>query len=144
MPIEAKRIINGSNGEVWIDDDKVMEAYALDAKVEIKWEEIALCGQPGVDRKMVGFTGKGTLKVRKVYSRMGKKIGENIRKGIDVRAQIISKLKDNDNPGTERVLLKGVAFDDLTLANWEVQKPGDVDIPFTFVDFEYLDSIDPQ
>lgn len=142
MPIDAKRVINGTYGQVWLDDVQVLETYGLQAKVEKKKEELSICGRPGTETKLIGFTGKGTLKVRKVNSRMGKLLTEGLRKGKDVRFQVISKLADPDSFGAERILIKNVSFDDLTLADWEAAKAGAVDIPFTFSDFEYLDMIE--
>ena len=142
MPIDAKRVINGTYGQVWLDDVQVLETYGLQAKVEKKKEELSICGRPGTETKLIGFTGKGTLKVRKVNSRMGKLLTEGLRKGKDVRFQVISKLADPDSFSAERILIKNVSFDDLTLADWEAAKAGAVDIPFTFSDFEYLDMIE--
>ncbi|MCX7710063.1 MAG: phage tail tube protein [Clostridia bacterium] len=142
MAMEAKRVINGTYGEVWLDDVQVLEAYGLQAKIEKKKEELSICGKPGTETKMIGFTGKGTLKIRKVNSRMGKLMTESLRKGKDVRFQVISKLADPDSYGAERILIKNVSFDDLTLADWEAAKAGAVDVPFTFSDFEYMDAIE--
>lgn len=142
MPIDVKRVINGTYGQVWLDDVQIMETYGLQAKVEKKKEELSICGRPGTETKLIGFSGKGTLKVRKINSRMGKLLTEGLRKGKDVRFQIISKLADPDSLGAERILIKNVSFDDLTLADWEAAKAGAVDIPFTFSDFEYLDIIE--
>lgn len=141
MAIDAKRVINGTYGQVWLNDMEVMETYGLQAKVEKKKEELSICGKPGTETKMIGFTGKGTLKIRKVSSRMGQLLTEGLRKGVDVRFQVISKLADPDSFGAERILLRNVSFDDLTLADWEAAKAGAVDVPFTFSDFEYLDMI---
>ncbi len=141
MSIETKRVINGTYGQVWLNDSEVMEAYALQAKVEKKKEEISICGRAGTESKMVGFNGKGTLKIRKISSRMGTLLADGIRRGQDTRFYIMSSLADPDSYGAEKVLLKNVSFDDLTLMDWEAAKAGAVDIPFTFSDFEYLDEI---
>lgn len=141
MALDVRRVINGTYGQVWLDDAEVMETYGMQAKIEKKKEEISICGKPGTETKMVGFTGKGTVKVRKVSSRMGRLLTEGLRNGIDQRYQIISKLADPDSYGAERILIKDVSFDDLTLADWEAAKAGAVDIPFTFSDFEYMDMI---
>ncbi|RCX13262.1 tail tube protein [Anaerobacterium chartisolvens] len=141
MAIETKRVINGTYGQVWLNDSEIMEAYALQAKVEKKKEEISICGRPGTESKMVGFNGKGTLKIRKISSRMGTLLADGIRRGHDIRFYIMSSLADPDSYGAEKVLLKNVSFDDLTLMDWEAAKAGAVDIPFTFSDFEYLDEI---
>lgn len=142
MAIDVKRVINGTYGQVWLNEEQVMETYGLQAKVEKKKEELSLCGRSGTETKLIGFTGKGTLKVRKVNSRMGRLLTDGLRSGMDVRFQIISKLADPDSFGAERILLKNVSFDDLTLADWEAAKAGAVDIPFTFSDFEYMDLIE--
>ena len=137
----AKRVISGTWGEVWLDGDKVSECYGLQAKVSFNKEDIALCGQMASDKKVTSIECTGSLRMYKVTSRMALAIGENIRNGKDVRFTIVSKLKDPDAYGAERVVLSNVSFDDLTLADWEAKSVGKVECPFTFTDYEFLDEI---
>lgn len=137
----AKRVISGTWGEVWLDGDKVSECYGLQAKVSFNKEDIALCGQMASDKKVTSIECTGSLRMHKVTSRMALAIGENIRNGKDVRFTIVSKLKDPDAYGAERVVLSNVSFDDLTLADWEAKSMGKVECPFTFTDYEFLDEI---
>ena len=137
----AKRVISGTWGEVWLDGDKVSECYGLQAKVSFNKEDIALCGQMASDKKVTSIECTGSLLMHKVTSRMALAIGENIRNGKDVRFTIVSKLKDPDAYGAERVVLSNVSFDDLTLADWEAKSVGKVECPFTFTDYEFLDEI---
>lgn len=137
----AKRVISGTWGEVWLDGDKVSECYGLQAKVSFNKEDIALCGQMASDKKVTSIECTGSLRMHKVTSRMALAIGENIRNGKDVRFTIVSKLKDPDAYGAERVVLSSVSFDDLTLADWEAKSVGKVECPFTFTDYEFLDEI---
>lgn len=137
----AKRVISGTWGEVWLDGDKVSECYGLQAKVSFNKEDIALCGQMASDKKVTSIECTGSLRMHKVTSRMALTIGENIRNGKDVRFTIVSKLKDPDAYGAERVVLSNVSFDDLTLADWEAKSVGKVECPFTFTDYEFLDEI---
>ena len=137
----AKRVISGTWGEVWLEGDKVSECYGLQAKVSFNKEDIALCGQMASDKKVTSIECTGSLRMHKVTSRMALAIGENIRNGKDVRFTIVSKLKDPDAYGAERVVLSNVSFDDLTLADWEAQSVGKVECPFTFTDYEFLDEI---
>lgn len=138
----AKRVISGTWGEVWLDGDKVGECYGLQAKVSFDKEDIPLCGQMATDKKITSVSCTGSLRLYKVYSRMAQTIGEYIRNGKDVRFTIISKLSDPDAYGAERVVLRYVSFDDLTLADWEAKNVGKVEAPFTFTDYEYLDMIE--
>lgn len=87
---------------------------------------------------------KGSLTLYKVNTRMGIKIAQMIKDKKDIRFTVISKLADPDSFGAERVSLTGVSFDDLTLFDWEAQKPGETECPFTFTGYEYLDQIKPQ
>lgn len=138
----AKRVVSGTWGEVWLDGDKVSECYGLQAKASFNKEDIALCGQMASDKKVKSIDCTGSLRLHKVTSRMAQAIGENIRNGRDVRFTIVSKLKDPDAYGAERVVLRNVSFDDLTLADWEAKSVGKVECPFTFTDYEFLDVIE--
>lgn len=142
--VETKRICNGTFGEVWLDGSYVGECYKAQGKVEFNKEEIKQCGTWWTDNKVVGITGKGSLTLYKVNTRMGIKIAQMIKNKQDVRFTVISKLADPDSFGAERVSLTGVSFDDLTLFDWEAQKPGETECPFTFTGYEYLDQINPQ
>lgn len=137
----AKRVINGTWGEVWLDSDKVAECFGLQAKLNFKKEPITLCRQLGSDTKITGYDGTGSLRMHKVNSRLAKKIINNVGSGKEVRFTIISKLADPDSYGAERILIKDVSFDDLTLADWEAGAVGKVEAPFTFTKAEYLDMI---
>ena len=53
-------------------------------------------------------------------------------------------MSDPGNGGTERVRINGVKFDELTLIDWSAGKLGTESIPFTFEDFDYLDTINPS
>ena len=63
-----------------------------------------------------------------------------INTGTDLRHTIISNLDDPDNPNNQRIAVKGVSFDDLTLADWEAAKLGTIEAPFTAESYEVLDS----
>lgn len=137
----AKRVISGTWGQVWLDGEQVGECYGLQAKSTFNKEEVALCGQMEVDTKVTSIKNTGSLRLHKVSTRMALAIGEAIRNGRDVRFTIVSKLADPDAYGAERVTLKNVSFDDLTLADWEAKQNGKVECPFTFTGFEFLDTI---
>lgn len=137
----AKRVMSGTWGQVWLDNELVAECYKFQAKVNYNKEDVALCGTMFVDKKVTSVNGTGSIGMHKTNSRMGQIIGQKIRNGEDVRFIIISKLSDPDAYGAERVAVKNVSFDDLTLADWEAKTSGKVECPFTFTDYEYLDLV---
>ncbi len=137
----AKRVISGTWGEVWLDNEYVSECYGMQARVAFNKEDIQMCGKMAVDTKITSTKGTGSLRMYKVNSRMAIKIGKAISNGQDLRFVVISKLADPDAYGAERVAVKNVSFDDLTLADWEVAQNGRVEAPFTFTDHDFLDEI---
>lgn len=140
----AKRVMSGTWGEVWLDNDYVGECYGLQAKVSFNKEDVLMCGQMAVDKKVKNISCTGSMRMHKVSSRMANAIGGAIRNGRDLRFTVISKLNDPDSYGAERVVLKNVSFDDLTLADWEVAANGKVEAPFTFTDYEFLDIVEAR
>lgn len=118
---QTKEILFGTWGQVWLDGDLVAETYKMQAK-------------PGPQ-------GKGSVGLYKVSSRMARLIGEQIRRGHEPRFTIISKLAGPDDYGAERVAVKSVSFDGLTLADWEAAVFGKVECPFDFESYELMDCI---
>lgn len=139
----AKRVINGTYGEVWVNGDKIAECTACQAKVAKNKETINLCGQFMADTKASSGSGTGSLTLYKVDSGFARQQA-GIQNGVDVRCTIISKLRDPDSYGAERVALYNVSFDDLTLADWQAATVGTVTAPFTFSSYELLDQIEVQ
>lgn len=140
----AKRVISGTYGTVWIDGEQIAECYGFQAKYSFNKEEIPLSGQMASDTKVTSIKGTGSLRLHKVFSRGAALIGDAIRNGQDLRFTVISRLKDPDAYGAERVAVRNVSFDDLTIADWEAKNVGKTEMPFTFTDHEFLDVIDPQ
>lgn len=143
MSFKGKNVINGTYGSVWVDGEKINECFGLKATVEIQREDIKMCGNLWTASKMLGATGKGSIKLHKVSTRFEEKIFNAINTGEDTDFEIQSMLADPDalNKGKETVLLKGVQFDELTMQDFEAGAAGTVEIPFRFSGAEYLDKI---
>ncbi|MCC0646181.1 MULTISPECIES: phage tail tube protein [unclassified Clostridioides] len=139
--METNRIISGTFGECWIDNRQLTSVKGLEAKIEIEKEEVKICGQVMVGQKFMGASGKGSITLFKLSSLFGEYIESMLNEGKAFRFTIISKLQDPDSYGAERIALYGCMFDDLTLADWEAGKMGEIEVPFTFEGFKYLDKI---
>ena len=141
MALDAKRVINGTHGAVFLDGEEISEIKSFQAKLEFQKEEVKVVGQMATDTKYMGYSGKGSLSLHKVNSRMIKAIGQQIKEGKEPRFVIIGKLADPDADGVERISLSNVSFDDLTLFDFEVGALGQTECPFTFTDYDFLDLI---
>lgn len=139
----AKRVINGTYGEIWLDGEKLAECTACQLRVAKNKDTINLCGQFMSDRKATSGDGTGSLTLYHVDSGMLQRQAD-LQSGVDRRFTMISKLRDPDSWGAERVAVYNVSFDDLTLADWKAATVGTVTAAFTFSRYELLDLIDPQ
>lgn len=137
----AKRVINGTFGELWKDGVLVAETTACQAKITKTKTAVQLCGQMMEDTKTTSVKGTGSLTIHKVDSAW---ISEqmDVQNGVDSRHTLVSALKDPDSWGAERISLSNVSFDDVTLADWKAATMGSVTIPFTFTGAKLLDAIE--
>ena len=139
----ARRVINGTWGEVWEDGIKVAEISAFQLKISKNKQKISMAGKILNDTKMTDADGTGSMTVYHVDSGHLAE-GTEVKRGIDRRRTLVGKLADPDSWGAERVAVYGVSYDDITLMDWKAATPGSITRPFTFSDYELLDQIVPQ
>lgn len=144
MAFQAKNVINGTYGSIWVDSEKINECYGLKATIELKREDVKMVGNAWGGKKLIGFSGKGSIKMNKVTTRFAAKIFDIINTGMDAVFEIQSMLADPDavGKGKETIVLKNVIFDELTLQDWEAEKAGTYEIPFSFSGADYQDKIE--
>jgi hypothetical protein len=138
--MKAQQVMSGTNGEVWIDGDYMAQITEFKASVTLKKQAVNVVKVMADQFKVVGWEGKGSLKMNHVSSYMVTKMADNIKAGKQTVCTLISKLSDPDSIGTERIVIKDATFDSLTLADWSAKKIGEESYNFTFTDFDTLDS----
>lgn len=139
--MQDKQVINGTYGEAWVDSDYMADVTGVEATIDIDYEDINRPRKLSTGKKMIGWSGTGSLKFNKTTSRFIRLVGDNLRAGRQTAVDVITKLDDPDAIGAERVVLKNVVFENLTLANWEAKTAGEGEAPFFFDDWEPLDLI---
>lgn len=138
----ARNVISGTHGKVFFDDEEVMQLKAFQAKDEYKKEDIQCCGTMSVGYKITSVEGKGSLKTNKVDSMLIRKLAFRVRKdGKTPTFTLVGSLADPDGLGAERIAFYNVVFDDLTLFDFESAKPGEIEAPFTYENYDLLDTI---
>ena len=140
MALDTRKVINGTHGSLWINDQEISEVKSFQVKAEFQKEEVKIAGQMATDTKYMGYSIKGSLSLHKVNSRMIKFISDSIKAGKEPRFTLIGKLADPDADGVERIAVKNVSFDDLTLMDWTVGEISSSEHPFTATDWDVLDS----
>lgn len=138
--LNAAEVRSGTWGQLWLDGDQVAEAYGCQIKVNKTKEDVTRCRTLINGKKMTAVSITGTVRIYNATSRLIQLEGTAIKQGKDLRHTIISNLDDPDNPSNQRIAVKGVSFDDLTLADWQAAQLGQIEAPFTAEDYEILDS----
>lgn len=136
--------MNGSWGEVWVNSNYMAEATSVEAKVTLVLTDVTMCRTLRKGYKVTGIEGKGNLKLNHVSSYFISTMSNLIKAGKTPVASIISKVDDPEAFGAERVLLSDCVFTELPLANWEAGKLMEDSIPFSFSDWEVLESVDNE
>ncbi len=137
----SERVVNGTFADVWIDEQLMAEATALEAKLKLDVTEVKMLRTLYKGYKVTGISGSGTLKLNKVSSYFVDKMLDNIRNGKATRATITSNLDDPEAFGAERIVIKDCVFTELTLADWESGKLLEESIPFNFSDAELTEKM---
>lgn len=136
----AQRIMGGTHGYVYWDNEIIFEVSKVEAKVTTEREDVTFSGDMWKDSKLMGLGGEFTINLRKVYSR-ARKFAEAFSKGQDLRSELIFKLDDPDAYGAERVALHNCWFTDLTLIAFENGSITEDEFSGGFSSFDYLDSV---
>lgn len=137
-----ENVINGSSGEAWCNGDYLAEITGFTAEIDLEFEDVNMVRSLAKHKKMIGFEGKGEVKLNKVTSRFVKLVSDNLKKGKQTVVTFITKLDDPDALGAERIIIKDATLEKLTLANWEAKKLTEETIPFSFTDWDPLDLIE--
>ena len=130
--LRGNRVINGSFGELWWDGEKLLDVSKFEAKITAEREDVVQAGTLDIDSKLVALKGEGSFTVKRVYSRVLKKLINEWKKGIDPRSTLIGKLSDPDAYGSERVAITNVWFSDANIMSFENKKVVEEELKFGF------------
>ena len=138
----GRNVVSGSWGELWWDGEKL----AILNKFELKTtpERVDIPGEGlDIDSKIVAVKAEGSFSVKKLYSKNTKRFLEAWNQGLDPRSELIGKLDDPDAFGAERVSVRNVWFNEISIMSFEKKKEGDEEYKFgcTASDIVYEESI---
>ena len=109
----------GTWGQVWVDGELMSEATAFRAEVNINYEDVQMARNLMTGKKVTGIEGEGEITLHKVSSYIMQKVAAEIKRGIVPDITIESSMQDPAGIGEERIAVKHVKFEKVTLADWE-------------------------
>ncbi|MFJ5771403.1 phage tail tube protein [Psychrobacillus sp. NPDC093180] len=139
--IRGNKQINGTFGSLWVNGEKWMDIESFEAKVTINYEDVNMSEDLATHKKMTGWSGEGSMTVKKVYSRGANLMANAVKTGILPDINLVGKLADPDAFGAERVDIREVTFNEFMLMKFEQKTKMTEDLPFNFADYDPIDLI---
>lgn len=140
--LDATTIASGNFGTVMHDGEFLTSVQKVEAKVEIEKQEIKVAGTRKIKHKTTTTKGTGSIGMYKVTSKFAIAISRIMDDSASpFVTELIIKLDDPESDGADMIRLKGVQFDNIPLANFEVGSTVEEELNFTFDDFEYLNAM---
>lgn len=139
--LKPNRQINGTFGSIWVNNEKWLDIESFEAKVALNFEDVNMAEDLATHKKYTGWSGEGTITVKKVYSRGAKLLGEATKTGEMPDVKLVGKLADPDAFGAERVSIEEITFNEYTLLAFEQKTLATEELPFNFADYDLLDLI---
>lgn len=136
---DVNDVINGLYGYCYDENgQQIQSAQSFETTVEFEKEAVKQAGKFMDSHKVMSCSGSGTMTIHKLDSRLQRKVAEN----PTAKYNYIGKLADPTARGEEAIMYKGVSFDSVELTKYELGAIVDAEFPFTFDDYEYINSID--
>ncbi|QPQ30982.1 phage tail tube protein [Lysinibacillus sp. JNUCC 51] len=139
--VKSNRVINGTFGSVWVNNEKWLDVESFEAKVTVNLEDVNMAEDLATHKKMTGWAGEGSMTVKKVYSRGATLLAKAVKSGVLPDINIVGKLEDPDAFGSERVALREVTFSEFMLMKFEQKTLGTEELPYSFADYDPIDLI---
>ncbi|MET3616729.1 hypothetical protein ABID14_000349 [Peptoniphilus olsenii] len=137
-----EQIINGTYGEVWIDDEYLATLKKFECKVAMSYADVVRPRDLWKGKKLLELEGTGSVVVGK-YSSLGLRLmHDKLMAGRTPVVKIMGKLDDPTALGAERIIIKNVTFTELTLFDFEHAKDTEESLPFNFRHYELYDLIE--
>ena len=136
------QVWSGTWGQLWVDGELMSETTAFRAEISLNYEDVKRTRNLMTGKKLVGLEGEGEVTLHKVDSFIMSKVAANLKKGTLPDITIESSINDPAGKGEERIVVKHVKFEKVTLADWEAGSLGEESYSFSFTDYDIKQKVD--
>lgn len=122
---------NGSNGDIWVNDEAWDKVSSFEAKMLLEWEDIP--NGLGTDRALLGHSYEGTFSYRKSdknYNQAIDLLFVEYAAGRVPDVSIVGKAYNKATGKTQRIKITGITFDEIMLQQWEQKTVSTIEMPF--------------
>ena len=139
---DHNKVIRGTFGKVWVDGDRMSNVKSFEAKASITYEDMDVNGDFGTKKRYMGYSISGTMTLHKFDSLIVGKYHKGLMTGELPDMSVVAALDDPTAYGAERVALRDVKLDEITLSKFENKTMTEEEVPFTAGSYEFLDLIE--
>ena len=136
------KVFRGTFGKVWLDGERMSNVKSFEAKASIDYEDMNVNGDFGTKKRYMGYSISGTMTLHKFDSFILRKYQKGVMTGELPDMTIVVAMDDPAAYGAERVQLRDVMLDEITLSKFENKTLTEEEAPFTAGSFEFLDLIE--
>ena len=136
------KVIRGTFGRVWVNGELMANVKSFEAKATIDYEDLDINGDFGQKKRYMGYSIAGTMTLHKFDSFILRKYQKGVMTGELPDMTIVVALDDPTAYGAERVQLRDVMLDEITLSKFENKTLTEEEVPFSAGSFEFLDLIE--
>lgn len=142
MAFDDNKFLKGTSGEVFINNTQLLEINKINIKLTGSFEYFSPCGDYATHHVYQGFDGEGTLEGARINTMIDADLIEAYQNGIMPEYKIYSNLTNLSTGATEKYMVTGVQFTEITPADWESKNLVKRSMPFTFSGIKVLSTID--
>lgn len=139
---QHNKVFRGTFGKVWVDGERMSNVKSFEAKASIDYEDMNVNGDFGTKKRYMGYSISGTMTLHKFDSFILRKYQKGVMTGELPDMTIVVALDDPTAYGAERVQLRDVMLDEITLSKFENKTLTEEEVPFTAGSYEFLDLVE--
>lgn len=139
---DDNKFLKGTSGQVFLNNTLLAEINKVNIKLTGQYEDFAPVGDYCSHHVYVGYDGEGTLEGVRINTGIDAELIEHYQNGTTPELKIYSNLTDPNTGKTEKYMISGVQFTEITPVNWEAKKLVTRSMPFTFTAIKILSTID--
>lgn len=134
-------ILTGASGRVWMNGKLLATVSKFEAKISGNFEDIEICGDVATYQMYTGWSGSGTITMKKIDSTVTDMMIDAYNSGVMPDIQIFSELKNSRTKQAARYQIGIVTIPEAVVASFEAKKPVEEEISFNFSSIRRLSGI---
>lgn len=144
MAFNQNKILRGTFGKLWVNNEKMANIKSFEAKVTGDYESVNVAEDFGEKQRYMGYSISGTMTFHKYDSKIASIYKDAFETGVIPEITLIAAIDDPSVDGVERVALYDVTFDEFTLGKFEGKTILEEEVPFKAGSYKYLDLIEEE